>query len=190
MYENSSDIHLIEATKQGDSKAFDSLMLKYQSRISKVVSKFVSDPTEALDVSQEIFIKTYLGINKFRAESTFYTWLYRIAINTSKNHLVSQGRRFSSLGLENSDREKLGSKDNMKESGTPEHVMIRDEMENVLHNAIDKLPETLRTVIKLREVDGLSYEAISTVMRCPVGTVRSRIYRARVVIDRCVKGLL
>jgi RNA polymerase sigma-70 factor (ECF subfamily) len=190
MHDHRQDLQLIEATKQGDSRAFDVLVLRYQPRIIRIVGRFVKDPSEALDVSQEVFIKAYGALNKFRADSKFYTWLYRIAVNTAKNCVISQGRRLPDIDIEIIDMDRFVMRNSPKEFGTPERLMMRDEIEDVVYDAIDQLPEDLRMAIMLREIQGLSYEKISEIMDCPVGTVRSRIFRARSAIDKSVQPLL
>jgi len=190
MQENQVDLQLIEATQKGDSKAFDVLMMRYQAKVCKIVARFIRDPSENLDVCQEVFIKAYRALNKFRGDSSFYTWLYRIAVNTSKNYIVSQGRRLSDVDFAIPDIERFMSKNGPKEFGTPERLLIRDEIENVVYDAIENLPKDLQLAITLREIEGLSYEEISDIMHCPVGTVRSRIFRARAVIDKNVQPLL
>lgn len=190
MYDSREDIQLIEATKQGDSKAFDVLVMRYQTRVLKIVSRFVKDPSESLDVCQEIFIKAFRALDKFRADSSFYTWLYRIAVNTAKNFIISAGRRLPGIDIEILDMDRFVMRNNFKEFGTPERLLMRDEIEDVVYDAIDHLPKDLRTAITLREIEGLSYEEISDIMHCPVGTVRSRIFRARSAIDKSVQPLL
>lgn len=188
--ENQVDLQLIEAAKNGDTKSFDILVKRYQSRVFKIVCRFVKDPNETLDVCQEVFIKAYRALNKFRGDSSFYTWLYRIAINTSKNYIILQGRRLPDIDIEIQDMERFIMKNSPKETGTPERLMMRDEIEHMVYNTIEHLPKDLRTAIMLREVEGLSYEEIADIMHCPVGTVRSRIFRARVAIDKNVQPLL
>jgi len=190
MIDNREDIQLIEAAKQGDSRAFDVLVLRYQSRVFKIVARFVRDPSEILDVCQEVFIKTYRALDKFRGDSSFYTWLYRIAINTSKNYIISQGRHLPNIELGITDMERFLTRNVPKETGTPERLMMRDEIEHIVYDTIDHLPTELRKAIMLREIEGLSYEEIADMMHCPVGTVRSRIFRARAAIDKCVQPLL
>ncbi len=181
------DMHLISEVQNGNKQAFDALVLKYQYRVFKLVARYVADPSEVLDVTQEAFIKAYKAIDNFRAESSFYTWLYRIAVNTAKNYLISKGRRVPEADYEVSDMEQFLSKANVKEFSTPERTLIYDEMEHMLFDIIDDLPSELRTAIMLRELEGLTYEEISEIMGCPVGTVRSRIFRAREAIERKVQ---
>jgi RNA polymerase sigma-70 factor (ECF subfamily) len=190
MHEYRLDIQLIEAAKQGDSRAFDVLVMRYQTRVFKIVARFVKDPSEIMDVCQEVFIKAYRALNKFRGDSSFYTWLYRIAINTSKNYIISQGRRLPDIDLEITDMERFVMRNSPKETGTPERLMMRDEIEHAVYDTIEHLPKDLRLAIMLREIEGLSYEEIADIMHCPVGTVRSRIFRARAAIDRNVLPFL
>jgi RNA polymerase sigma-70 factor (ECF subfamily) len=165
-------------------------VLKYQHRVLKLVGRFVSDPSEAQDVAQEAFLKAYRALGSFRGESAFYTWLYRIAINTAKNALVAQRRRPVDFDLDAQDPESFERQAKLKESDTPEGVLLTEEIRQVVEKAMEQLPEDLRTAIVLRELDGLSYEEIAEAMDCPVGTVRSRIFRAREAIDKKLKPLL
>lgn len=190
MREYQVDLQLIDAVKRGDSHAFDTLVTRYQPRVIKIVSRYVRDPSEVMDVCQEVFIKAYRALKKFRGDSSFYTWLYRIAINTSKNYIIAQGRRLPDIDFEISDMERFVMRNAPRESGTPERLLMRDEIEHIVFDTIDHLPKDLRTAIMLREMEGLSYEEIAEVMHCPVGTVRSRIFRARAAIDRMVQPLL
>jgi len=190
MHDDREDIQLIQAVQAGDAKAFDVLVVRYQSRIYKIVSRFVKDQNEVSDVCQEVFIKTYRALKNFRGDSSFYTWVYRIAINTAKNYLMAQDHRLPSIGFEIVDMERFSAKNGPKENGTPEHLMMRDEIEHLVYDAIDHLPQDLRTAIMLREIEGLSYDKIADIMHCPVGTVRSRIFRARAVIDKAVFPLI
>jgi len=178
------DLHLIHEVQRGNKQAFDALVLKYQYRVFKLVSRYISDPSEVLDVTQEAFIKAYKAIDQFRGDSSFYTWLYRIAVNTAKNNLISKGRRVPESDYEISEIEQFLSKNNVKEYSTPERTLMYDEMEHIFFNIVDTLPSDLRSAIMLREIDGMSYDEISAVMGCPVGTVRSRIFRARESIER------
>lgn len=190
MREYQVDLQLIDAVKRGDSHAFDVLVTRYQPRVAKIVSRYVRDPSEVSDVCQEVFIKAYRALKKFRGDSSFYTWLYRIAINTSKNYVISQGRRLPDIDLEISDMERFVVRNAPRENGTPERLLMRDEIEHIVFDTIDHLPKDLRTAIMLREMEGMSYEEIAEIMHCPVGTVRSRIFRARAAIDRSVQPLL
>jgi len=190
MGEHQADKKLVNAVKRGDSHAFNMLVLRYQARILKIISRYVKDSSEVLDVSQEVFIKAYRAMKKFRGDSSFYTWLYRIAINTSKNYILSQGRRLRDIDLQIVDKEGFLMYHAPAEYGTPERLLLRDEIESAVYDTIDHLPDDLKTAILLREIEGMSYEAIATAMKCPVGTVRSRIFRARATIDKYVQPLL
>lgn len=190
MGDNNVDQALVERVQNGDKKAFDILVQKYQYRLTKLISRYVYDQSEVMDVAQEAFIKAYRALPSFRGESAFYTWLYRIGVNTAKNYLVSLGRRPPSVDIDAEDAGYLEGESELKEYATPEHLLVRDEIENTVNSAIEKLPEDLRTAITLRELDGLSYEEIAERMNCPVGTVRSRIFRAREVINSRLKPLL
>jgi len=166
------------------------LVLKYQHKILGLVVRFVRDPHEAQDVAQEAFIKAYRALANFRGDSAFYTWLYRIAINTAKNYLVSRGRRPPETDVSAEDAEFYDGDHGLKDIESPERLLLRDEIEATVHRTIAQLPEDLRTALTLREFDGLSYEDIAAVMRCPVGTVRSRIFRAREAVDKALQPLL
>lgn len=190
MGEENVDQALVGKVQRGDKKAFDALVLKYQHKIVKLISRYVQDPHEAMDVSQETFIKAYRALPSFRGDSAFYTWLYRIAINTAKNYLVAQGRRPPDADIDAMDAEQLYGESALKEYASPERMLLKDEIERVVFKAIDELPEDLRTAITLRELEGMSYEEIAQAMSCPIGTVRSRIFRAREAIDNKLKPLL
>lgn len=190
MGEQRVDQALVERVKRGDKSAFDVLVRKYQHKVVKLISRYVRDPDEALDVSQEAFIKAYRALPNFRGDSAFYTWMYRIAINTAKNHLVAQGRRLPSVDVDAQEAEQFEGNTSLKEYATPEHLLRRDEIEQTVFSTIEKLPEDLKTAITLRELEGLSYEEIAEAMACPVGTVRSRIFRAREAIDKSLKPLI
>jgi RNA polymerase sigma-70 factor (ECF subfamily) len=190
MGEAQVDQLLVERVQKGDRSAFDLLVLKYQHRIISLVSRYVSDPAEAHDIAQEAFIKAYRAIGNFRGDSAFYTWMYRIAINTAKNWLVARSRRPPSSDIDAADAEQYDLESRLKERGTPENELLREEIEQTVNTAISLLPEDLRTAIMLREMDGMSYEDIATTMECPIGTVRSRIFRAREAIDEKLKPLL
>ena len=181
---------LVERVQKGDKRAFDLLILKYQHRIVSLVSRYVSDASEAQDVAQEAFIKAYRAIGRFRGESAFYTWLYRIAINTAKNWIVAKNRRPPASDIDAADAEQYAMSSRLKETNTPENELLREEIERTVYDAIAVLPEDLRTAIMLREMDGMSYEEIATTMECPIGTVRSRIFRAREAIDEKLKPLI
>ena len=184
------DWALVQRTLAGDQKAFELLVLKYQHKILGLVVRFVHDSHEAQDVAQEAFIKAYRALGNFRGDSAFYTWLYRIAINTAKNYLVSRGRRPPDSDVSAEDAEFYEGDHALKDIESPERAMLRDEIEATVHRTIQQLPEDLRTALTLREFDGLSYEDIANVMQCPVGTVRSRIFRAREAIDKALQPLL
>lgn len=190
MTERTTDQVLVERVQRGDKRAFDALVIKYQSRIVKVITRYLRDPVEALDLAQEAFIKAYRALPNFRGDSAFYTWLYRIAINTAKNHIVAQGRRPPTDDVEASEAEYYEGPSALKDTSTPERMVLRDEIEKVVFDAIEALPEDLRTAITLRELEDMSYEEIAEAMDCPIGTVRSRIFRAREAIDKKLKPLL
>jgi len=190
MAEKITDKELIDRVKNGEKAAYDLLVLKYQQRIVNLVSRFVRNQSDALDVTQEAFIKAYRALPNFRGESAFYTWLYRIAVNTAKNHLAVQSRRPSGDGHDVSEIEQIEGADALKEQATPENLILKDELQATVLKAIEDLPEDLKTAIMLREIEGLSYEEIASVMECPIGTVRSRIFRAREAIENEMKPLL
>ena len=175
------DRDLVQRVQKGDKSAFDLLVLKYQYKIIKLISRYVHDPSEALDVSQEAFLKAYRALPGFRGDSAFYTWLYRIAINTAKNYLVAQGRRPPGSDIDAQEAEQYEA---------PERLLLKDEIAATVFRAIEELPEDLRTAITLRELEGMSYEEIAQTMGCPIGTVRSRIFRARESIDAKLHPLL
>lgn len=185
------DRELVTRVQRGDKKAFDLLVRRYQLKVLQLVGRYIRDPGESQDVAQEAFIKAYRALPGFRGESAFFTWLYRIAINTAKNHLQSRSRVPASEGdIDIDDAEQLESAPRLKDYETPERLLLTEELGTVISRAIEELPEELRTAILLREMDGLSYEEIAEVMVCPVGTVRSRIFRAREAIDKKLKPLL
>lgn len=184
------DSELVKRVQEGDKSAFDMLVKKYQHKIMNLISRYVRDSHEVADISQEAFIKAYRALPGFRGDSAFYTWLYRIAINTAKNYLVSQGRRPPGSDIDSVDAEQYEGGDALRDTGSPERIMFRDEIRTIIFRTIDELPEDLRTAITLREMDGLSYEEIAEVMDCPVGTVRSRIFRARDAVDQKIAPLL
>lgn len=185
-----ADQLLVERVQQGDKRAFDLLVLKYQHKIIAVVHRYVRDSADVNDVTQEAFIKAYRALANFRGDSAFYTWMYRIAINTAKNYLISKGRRPPSSDVDIDDAEYYSGNDNLHDIDTPENNLFRDELQSAVQNAIKGLPEDLRAAVTLREMDGLSYEEIAEVMECPVGTVRSRIFRAREAIDQVIKPMM
>lgn len=190
MNEQSSDQELVERVQQGDKRGFDLLVRKYQNKIVHLVTRYLHDPIEAQDVAQEAFIKAYRALPSFRGDSAFYTWLYRIAINTAKNYLVAQNRRPPTDDIDAQDAEQFSGETGLKEYATPERLALRDEIESTIIAAIEALPEELRTAITLRELEGLSYEEIAAAMDCPIGTVRSRIFRARAAIETRLVPLL
>ncbi len=185
-----SDQMLVERVQRGDRSAFDMLVRKYQHKIIKLISRYVHDSTEALDVAQEAFIKAYRAIPGFRGDSAFYTWLYRIAINTAKNHLVAESRRPLDHGVDLQDPEQYDMQARLRDMDTPERLLLTEEIQRTVETAIEQLAEDLRTAIILREIEGMSYEEIAQAMSCPVGTVRSRIFRAREAIDGKLRPLL
>jgi len=189
--ERGIDQQLVLRVQKGDKAAFDLLVRKYQHRIAKLVSRYVRDRAEVDDVTQEAFIKAWRAIKGFRGESAFYTWLYRIAINTAKNYLVSLGRRPLSADMEAEEAESSAAVNiNLRDVATPERHLLADEIARTVQRSLAALPEDLRSAITLREIDGLSYEEIADVMDCPIGTVRSRIFRAREAIDKELQPLL
>jgi RNA polymerase sigma-70 factor (ECF subfamily) len=183
-----SDKQLVSRVQKGDKKAFDLLVLKYQYKVHAIVGRYIHDFDEVNDVVQEAFIKAYRALKNFRGESQFYTWLYRIAVNTAKNHLVARNRRPPASDVEVEDAEFYTGSEQLKDIDTPENLFFRDELEKAVDQAIEQLPEDLRTAVTLREFEGLSYEDIAAVMDCPVGTVRSRIFRAREAIDQYIES--
>ena len=190
MGDTGADSQLVERVQRGDKKAFDLLVLKYQHRILKLISRYVRDPSDAMDVAQDAFLKAYRSLPNFRGDSAFYTWIYRIAVNTAKNHLVAQSRRPLEADATGMDGGAIEPAALLKDYATPESYLITEEIQEAIATAIDQLPEDLRTAITLREIEGLSYEEIAEVMTCPIGTVRSRIFRAREAIDHRLKPYL
>ncbi len=188
--DNATDQVLVQRVKAGDKQAYNALVIKYQTRIVNLASRFVRSQHDALDVAQEAFLKAYRALPNFRGESAFYTWLYRIAVNTAKNHLAVQSRRPLEMEQDYTEVEQFNDHDALKEQATPEHLLLTDEIHATVISAIEGLPEDLRMAITLREIEGLSYEEIATVMDCPIGTVRSRIFRAREAIDTQLRPLL
>jgi len=189
MSNQSSDKKLVKRVQKGDKGAFDLLVLKYQHKIVNLVMRYVRDPELALDITQEAFIKAYRALPRFRGDSAFYTWMYRIAVNTAKNHLAAQRRRPMDVELDLQDPEQYDLHAKLKETDTPEGVSLSNELKETVERAIASLPEDLRTAIILRELEGMSYEEIAQTMECPVGTVRSRIFRARDAISKKVESL-
>jgi len=190
MDERPTDHELVSRAQDGDKRAFDLLVLKYQHKVASLVSRYIRDSSDVMDVTQEAFLKAYRALPGFRGESAFFTWLYRIAINTVKNHLVAQGRRPPSDDVEAEVAEQMDMGARLREVATPEGHLLTDEIAHTIQRALDDLPEDLRTAIVLRELEGLSYEEIANAMECPIGTVRSRIFRAREAIDKRLRPLL
>ena len=190
MSDRASDQILVERVKAGDKHAFDLLVLKYQHRIIKLIMRYIRDPAEAMDVSQEAFIKAYRALPKFRGDSAFYTWMYRIAINTAKNHIVAARRRPLEYASDISEPEEFEWHASLQDADSPERQAMGDDLRVAVEQTIESLPDELRTAITLRELDGLSYEEIARVMECPVGTVRSRIFRAREALDKRIRSML
>ena len=188
--EKEADQVLVERVQRGDKKAFDVLVLKYQHKVANLISRYIRDQSEVLDVTQEAFIKAYRALPKFRGDSAFYTWLYRVAINTAKNHLAAQGRRPPGDDIEADTAEQMDMGGRLKEMGTPERMAMQGEIAQTIQQALDELPDDLRTAITLRELEGLTYDEIAQAMDCPIGTVRSRIFRAREAIDVKLKPLM
>ena len=191
MSERDIDQEIVERVQRGDKRAFDLLVSKYQRKIFRLLSRLIRDPGEIEDVAQEAFIKAYRALPNFRGESAFYTWLYRIAINTAKNHLVAQGRRApTTTEAEVEEAENFDDADGLRDVNTPDAMLMSRQVGDAVNRAIERLPEDLRTAIVLRELEGLSYEEIAESMNCPIGTVRSRIFRAREAIANELRPLL
>jgi RNA polymerase sigma-70 factor (ECF subfamily) len=190
MATESTDAQLVRRVQKGDKGAFDLLVLKYQHKIVNLVMRYVRDPDLALDITQEAFLKAYRALPRFRGDSAFYTWLYRIAVNTAKNHLAAVRRRPMDVELDLQDPEQYDLHAKLKETDTPEGINLSRELHETVEKAIEALPEDLRTAIVLRELDGMSYEEIAQTMDCPVGTVRSRIFRARDAIGKKIGNLI
>ncbi|GMQ88319.1 MAG: RNA polymerase sigma factor RpoE [Gammaproteobacteria bacterium] len=190
MGDKNLDQELVERVQKGEKAAFDILVRKYEHKLANVISRYIRDPSEVLDVSQEAFIKAYRALPNFRGDSAFYTWLYRIAINTAKNYLVAAGRRPPKDDIDAQDAEQFEAGSGLKEYATPERLVLSNELAVTIQGAIDELPEELRVAIVLRELEGLSYEEIASAMECPIGTVRSRIFRARDAIEKRMRPLL
>ena len=190
MSEQLTDQQLVDKVQQGDKKAFNLLVLKYQNRVSSLVARYVKNSGDVADVTQEAFIKAYRALPNFRGESAFYTWLYRIAVNSAKNYLVSQSRKPPASDVDAQEAEFYEGADALHENSSPERNLLTKEIEKQLYQAIEKLPDELRIAITLREMEGMSYEDIASIMECPVGTVRSRIFRAREAIDAVIAPLM
>lgn len=190
MGEAEVDQLLVQRVQAGERAAFDLLVRKYQHRILGVISRYVADWSEAEDVAQETFVRAFRALGAFRGDSAFYTWLYRIAINTAKNHLVALGRRPPGSDIDSEEAAQYEGGERLRDGATPERELLREELERTVFETVNALPEELRVAITLREVDGLSYEEIAEAMGCPIGTVRSRIFRAREAIDRNLRPLL
>lgn len=190
MGESESDQSLVKRVQNGEKQAFDLLVRKYQHRIISVISRYISDWSECQDVAQDTFVRAYRAIGNFRGDSQFYTWLYKIAINTAKNHLVSQKRRPPGDDIEVEDAQLFDGAARLRDTATPERELLRQEIEQTVFDVVEQLPEELKEAITLREADGLSYQEIAKIMDCPIGTVRSRIFRAREAIDERLQPLL
>lgn len=190
MSEQNVDQMLVERVQKGDKNAFNLLVTKYQQKVANLVARYLKNNSDVPDVVQEAFIKAYRALPNFRGDSAFYTWLYRIAVNCAKNHLVAAGRKPTNSNVEIEDAENYDSGDALRVNSSPEKLLLTQEIKTVIFKTIEKLPEDLRTAINLRELDGLSYEEIAEIMECPVGTVRSRIFRARDAIDKQIQPLL
>jgi len=190
MSEQQNDQQLVERVQKGDRRAFDLLVLKYQHKVLSLVKRFVNDAFEAQDITQEAFVKAYRALPNFRGDSQFYTWLYRIAVNTAKNHLVSRGRKTPTHDIDPEDAEIFAMDESFKDIETPERLIQRDQLQQVVFDAIEALPDDLKRALKLRELEGMSYEEIALEMSCPIGTVRSRIFRARESVEKKMQPLL
>ncbi len=190
MSEQLTDQVLIERVQSGDKQAFNLLVIKYQNKVCNLISRYIKNSGDVPDVAQEAFIKAYRAIPCFRGESAFYTWLYRIAVNTAKNHIVSQSRRPPATDVDAEEAEYYESGSALKEISNPENLKLSEELKRAVFAAIDALPEDLKTAMTLRELEGLSYEEIAEVMDCPVGTVRSRIFRAREAVEKKIQPLI
>ncbi|WP_105190579.1 RNA polymerase sigma factor RpoE [Pseudoalteromonas sp. T1lg48] len=190
MSEQDLDLALVRKVQQGDKNAYNLLVAKYQNKVAGLISRYVANQGDIADVAQEAFIKAYRALPNFRGDSAFYTWLYRIAVNCAKNYLVAQGRRPPANDVDAEDAEFYEGANSLRSNASPENLLLSDEVRNVIFATIDKLPEDLKTAITLRELEGMSYEEIAAVMDCPVGTVRSRIFRAREAIDNKLTPLI
>ena len=190
MSEQKKDLGLVRQAQAGDKKAFDLLVRKYQSRIISLVSRYLGHNGDVQDVAQDAFIKAYTALPNFRGEAAFYTWLYRIAVNSAKNYLMARGRKPATVDVDAEETEYYEVSESLKENASPERLALTEEIKVVIFDAIEQLPEELKVAIQLREIDGMSYEEISAAMGCPIGTVRSRIFRARDAIDTKLQPLL
>jgi RNA polymerase sigma-70 factor (ECF subfamily) len=190
MSEQKKDLGLVRKAQAGDKQAFDLLVRKYQSRIISLVSRYLGHNGDVQDVAQDAFIKAYTALPNFRGEAAFYTWLYRIAVNSAKNYLMARGRKPATVDVDAEETEFFETSESLKDNSSPERLALTEEIKKVIFDTIEQLPEELKVAIQLREIDGMSYEEISTAMGCPIGTVRSRIFRARDAIDINLKPLL
>ncbi|WP_100656710.1 RNA polymerase sigma factor RpoE [Alteromonas flava] len=190
MSEQITDQQLVEKVQRGDKNAYNLLVVRYQHKVMHLVSRYVKNTGDVADVTQEAFIKAYRALPSFRGDSAFYTWLYRIAVNTAKNYLVSQGRKPPGSDIDAQEADYYDGGEALHDNSTPERALLSNEIETTLHRVVERLPEDLRMAITLRELEGLSYEEIAEVMDCPVGTVRSRIFRAREAIDKVIQPLM
>jgi RNA polymerase sigma-70 factor (ECF subfamily) len=191
MSDREVDQQLVERAQRGDKHAFELLVSKYQRKLARLLSRFIRDATEVEDVTQEAFIKAYRALPSFRGDSAFYTWLYRIGINTAKNYLVALGRRApTTTEIDSEEAEGFEDGDQLRDLNTPENQMMSRQVAETVNQTLEELPEELRTAITLREIEGLSYEDIANIMNCPIGTVRSRIFRAREAISEKLRPLL
>ncbi len=190
MSEQSKDLGLVRRAQAGEKAAFDLLVRKYQNKIISLVSRYLGNNGDVQDVAQDAFIKAYTALPGFRGEAAFYTWLYRIAVNSAKNYLMARGRRPANVDVDAEGAEYYETNEALRENASPESLALTDEIKHVIFNTIEELPEELKVAIQLREIDGMSYEEIATAMGCPIGTVRSRIFRARDAIDAKLEPLL
>jgi RNA polymerase sigma factor RpoE len=191
MSERDIDQQLVERAQQGDKHAFELLVSKYQRKLGRLLSRFIRDPGEVEDVTQEAFVKAYRALPSFRGDSAFYTWLYRIGINTAKNYLVSMGRRApTTTNYDSEEAEGFDDGDQLRDVNTPENLLMSKQIAQTVNQSMDRLPEELRAAIMLREIEGMSYEDIAKIMNCPIGTVRSRIFRAREAIAEQLRPML
>ena len=190
MSEQSKDLGLVRKAQAGDKAAFDLLVRKYQNKVISLVSRYLGNNGDVQDVAQDAFIKAYTALPGFRGEAAFYTWLYRIAVNSAKNYLMAKGRRPANVDVDAEEAEYYETSDALRENASPERLALTEEIKKVIFDTIEQLPEELRVAIQLREIDGMSYEEIATAMGCPIGTVRSRIFRARDAIDAKLQPLL